>query len=200
MKLHHLLLGVCVLLASGCHQHPLADYRPLDAAGVWSGSMEQLKALNTSDFEISQLVKLKHASLSDDTCVALISDAHAAKHPFNSADSVTSLAGAGFSEPQILEIARADKLDAVSMDLVTLRLIGLSDNTVQTLLQRRLKNIPTLSSEEIARLKNTGLTDKQILERIDSGMTDSQAKTEIARRNRLSNKTGFVRIHGKLPR
>jgi hypothetical protein len=191
---------MCVLLAAGCHQHPLTDYRPLDRAGMWSGSMEQLKALNVSDLEVAQVVKVKQARVSDESCVALVSTAHAQKHPFASAESVVSLAVAGFSEQQILEIARADQLDTISGDAVTLRLMGLSDSTVQTLLHRHMQGIPTLSNEEIALLKNTGLTEKQILERIQNGMTDAQAEVEIAQRNRQRNKTGFVSVRGRNPR
>jgi len=200
MKLGLPLLGVCVLLACGCHQHPLTDYRPLDQAGMWSSAIEQLKSLNTSDAEVEQLVKLKQAKISDDTCVALVSAAHGVKHPFVSADSAVSLEGAGFSELEILEIARADQLDSISGDAVTLRLTGLSDSAVQTVLHRRLQGLPTLGSNEIARLKNTGLTEKQLLERINAGMTDAQAEREVADRDRKRNQTGFVRIRGRKPR
>src|SRR5246127_869055 len=199
MKSSALLLGVCVLFVGGCKQHVLTDYRPLDQAGMWSSGLEQLKALNTSDSEVAQLVKVKQAQLSDDACVALVAAAHERKHPFTSGDSTVNLVGAGYSEAQILEIARADQLDAISGDAVTLRLIGLSDSTVQTLLHRHMQGIATLSNEEIARLKNTGLTEKQILERILNGMTDAQAEVEIAQRNRQRNKTGFVRVRGRSP-
>ena len=112
---------------------------------------------------------------------------------FTSADAVVSLVGASFTEPQVLEIARADKLDSISGDAVTLRLIGLSDATVQTLLQRHLQNQPTLSSGEIARLKNAGLTESQVMERINQGMTDEQAEKEVvARREQHAITTGPV--------
>jgi len=39
---------------------------------MWSSGLEQLKALNSSDFEVAQLVKAKQARLSDDACVALV--------------------------------------------------------------------------------------------------------------------------------
>src|SRR5579885_3192377 len=107
----------CVLAA--CRQHPLTDYRPLDQVGMWSDSVEQLKTLNTSDPEVAQLVRLKQAGVGDDTCVALIAAAHQHKHVFLSADSVNSLAGAGFNDEQILDIAKTDQLDIVSGDLVT---------------------------------------------------------------------------------
>jgi hypothetical protein len=202
MKSRLLLFGVCFLVAGGCHQHPLTDYRPLDQAGMWSAAIEQLKSLNTADAEVAQIVKLKQAKVSDDTCVALVEAAHARKHLFTSADSTSNLLGAGYSEPDILEFARADQLDSISGDAVMLRLIGLSDPTVQTILHRRLRGLPTLGSAEIARLKNTGLTEKQILERIDNGMTDEQAKKEAATREAVRNHshTDFVRVQGRKPR
>ena len=201
MKLRIVLPGVCALLIAGCHQHPLTDYRPLDQAGMWSSGLEDLKKLNTSDSEVAQLVKAKQARLSDDTCVALVAAAHERKHPFISGESTANLAGAGYSEDQILQIAKADQLDTISGDAVALRLIGLSDSFVQYILQRRLQGHPTVSSPEIARLKNTGLTEKKILDQIKSGLTDAQADREIAAREaaRDGAGAGFVRIRGRRP-
>jgi hypothetical protein len=196
-----LLLGACILFAGGCNKHILTDYRPLDRAGMWSSGIEQLKALNASDEEVGRLVKLKQAGVTDDTCVALVSAAHVHQHPFTSADSVANLEHAGFADPVILEIARADQLDTIGTDAVMLRLVGLSDPTVQTLLRRRMLGKPTLSSVAIGRLKNVGLTEKQILERINQGMTDQQAEKEATARENARNhsNTGFARIHGRRP-
>lgn len=202
MKLRVLLPGVCAFLLAGCHQHPLTDYRPLDQAGMWSSGLEDLKKLDTSDSEVAQLVKVKQARLSDDACVALVAAAHERKHPFVSGDSTANLAAAGYTEDQILEIAKADQLDTISGDAVALRLIGLSDGFVQFVLKRRLQKIPTLDTPQIARLKNTGLTEAQIMEKIKTGMTDAQADREVAVReaNRNHAGTGFVRVHGRKPR
>ena len=202
MKLRLLLPGVCAFLMAGCHQHPLTDYRPLDQAGMWSSGLEDLKKLDTSDSEVAQLVKVKQARLSDDACVALVAAAHERKHPFVSGDSTANLAAAGYTEDQILEIAKADQLDAISGDAVALRLIGLSDGFVQFVLKRRLQKIPTLDTPQIARLKNTGLNEAQIMEKIKAGMTDAQADREVAVReaNRNHAGTGFVRVHGRKPR
>src|SRR5260221_10775046 len=196
-----MLLGVCVLFAGGCQQHLLTDYRPLDQSGMWSSGLEQLKKLNTSDFEVAQLVKVKQARVSDDTCVALVAAAHERKHPFASGDSTANLANARYSEDQILEIARADQLDAISGDAVALRLIGLSDGFVQFILQRRLQGRPTIGTPQIARLKNTGLSETQILDKIKAGMTDAQADREVANREASRNHAGtsFVRVHGPRP-
>jgi hypothetical protein len=186
----------------GCKQHILTDYRPLDQAGMWSSGLEQLKTLNTSDSEVAQLVKVKQARLSDDACVALVAAAHERKHPFHSGDSTANLASAGYSEAQILDIARVDQLDSISGDAVALRLIGLSDNFVQFVLQRRLHGHATLGTPQIARLKNTGLTEKAILDQIKSGLTDAQADREVAAREAARNHagTGFVRVRGRKPR
>jgi hypothetical protein len=202
MKYRALLLGACVLFAGGCKQHLLTDYRPLDHSGMWSTGLEQLKALNTSDSEVAQLVKAKQARLSDDACVALVAAAHERKHPFTSGDSTANLASAGYSEDQILEIARADQLDAISGDAVALRLIGLSDGFVQFVLQRRLQGHHTLGTPQIARLKNTGLSETQILDKIKAGMTDAQADREVAAREAARNHagTGFVRVRGRKAR
>lgn len=189
-------------LSSGCGHNVLADYRPLVDAGMSSNSIEQLKKLDTSDSEMVQLVSAKQAGITDYTCVTLVSTARQHQHPFTSSDAVAGLAHAGFGESQILQIARLDKLDTISGDAVTLRLIGLSDPTVQILLQRRLQNQPTLSSAEIARLKNTGLTENEILQRINRGMDDDQAEKEIKARETARNHygTGFVSIRGRRSR
>jgi hypothetical protein len=202
MRRPALLLGVYVLMAAGCQQHALTDYRPLDQAGMWSSDIEQLKGLNLSDQEVAQVVKLKNAGISDDTCVELVSSAHVRKNLFTSADSAVNLAGAGFTEPQILDIARAGQLDAISVDAVTLKLIGLSDPTVQLILHMHLTGKPVMASANISELKNTGLTERQILERIKAGMTDQQAEKEIEARERARDhaNTSFVRVRGRKPR
>jgi hypothetical protein len=203
MRSKLILLGAFLLFrVSGCDKHPLTDYRPLDQAGMWSSNVEQLKKLNTSDLEVAQLVKLKQAGISDDACVTLVTGAHLRQHLFTSADSTINLMRAGYTEPVILEIAKTDQLDTISGDAVMLRLVGLSESAVDWILHRRLKGQPTMSSAEIGRLKNTGLTEKQILERIKQGMTDAQADKEAALREATRNhaNTGFVRTRGRRSR
>ena len=177
----------------------MTDYRPLDRAGMWSSGLEQLKTLDTSDSEVAQLVKAKQANISDDACVALVTAAHQRKHPFISGDSTANLVAAGYSESQILEIAKADKLDSLGGDLVALRLIGLSDSTLEFVMRRRLEGKATMSSAAIARLKNTGLSEQQIVERIKQGETEAQAEQEAKNREAARNHagTGFVRVRGR---
>lgn len=202
MRISSLLLGVFLLLVAGCEKHPLTDYRPLDQAGMNSGKVEDLKKLNTTDAEVQQMVVLKQGGITDETCIALLSAARQHQHYFTSADSIVNLSRAGFTDAQILDIAQKDQIDQISNEAITLRLIGLSDATVQNLLHRHLQRLPTLSSGEISRLKNTGLTEGQILERINQGMTDEQADKEIAAREAKRNhaNTDFVRVRGRKPR
>jgi hypothetical protein len=166
---------------------------------MWSGSMEELKKLNPSESEIAQIVALKNAGVNDELCLGLVSAAHTHQHPFASAEAAKSLNGANFTDEQILTIAQHDQLDSISSDAVMLRLIGLSDPTVQVLLQRRLRGIPTLSSAEIGRLKNTQLSEREILARIENGMTDAQADAEASARekSRAHSGTGFTRVRGR---
>ena len=169
---------------------------------MWSSTVEDLKKLNTSDTEVIQLVKMKQVGMTDDTCVALISNAHDRKRLFTSADSAINLSRAGYSESVILEIAKVDQLDIISGDAVMLRLVGLSDGAVDAILHRRLAGRPTMGSAQIGRLKNTGLTERQIMERVNQGMTDAQADREafIREATRNHSGTGFQRVHGRRSR
>lgn len=201
MQCRRLLPVACVLFLAGCHTHPLTDYRSLNQAGMWSSDIEQLKGLNTSDQEVAEIVKMKQAGISDNACVELVSLAHTHQHPFASGDATAGLANARLPEPEILEIARADKLDTISLDVVTLKLTGLSDATLHVILRRRLEGKPVMSGPQISRLMNTGLTERQILERINAGTTDAQAEKEIRTReaNRNHANTSFVRVRGRKP-
>lgn len=202
MKVHLTIFLMCGFYAAGCGHHPMTDYRPLGQAGMGSSSVEDLKTLNTSDAEITQLVHLKQSGITDDTCIALVRAAHTHQHPFNSADWTVNLANARFNEQQILEFAQADKLDSIGGEAVTLKLVGLSQPTVMSLLQRRLRGQTTLDSAQIGRLKNTGLTENQILQQIDQGITDEVADKEIKARESARNhaNTGFVRNRGRIAR
>ena len=59
--------------------------------------------------------------------------------------------------------------------------------------------LPTLTSAQIGRLKNTGLSEKQIVELINEGLSPEQAEAQISRREAVRNhsNTGFVRVQGR---
>jgi hypothetical protein len=192
-------LALCALLLSGCQKHVQTDYSALDQSGMWSSSLDEVKALKPGDMEITQLTKLKHAGASDDLCLALLKTARAHHHEFSDGDAAMDLSRAGYSDAQILEMAQSDQIDILSGEAVTLKLIGLSNPTVQEILHRRIQGLPTLTSEQIGRLKNTAMSEKQILDVVDQGLSDPQAETLIAQREAVRNhsNTGFVRVHGR---
>jgi hypothetical protein len=192
-----LLFTLIIFVFAGCDKHVTTDYRPLDQAGMWFGKVQELKALHADDTEIAQIVGLKKEGISDDACVQLISAAHARKHDFASSEAVVNLYRAGFSEPEILDLANTDRIDSLSLEAVTLRLIGLSNRVVLEILHRRVKGIRTLSGPVIARLKNDGLSDAQVLERIRQGMTDVQAEQQAVALEHYRNKTSFVHSPGR---
>jgi hypothetical protein len=196
MRRRFVLLGVCLLGLAGCHKHPQTDLTSLDQSGMWSSSLDELRTLNVSDMEIAQLTKLKQAGAPDEFCLGLLKAARAHHHEFTSADAVVDLSRAGYSDAEILEIAQSDRVDTLSGEAVTLKLIGLSNPTVQTILHRRIQGLPTLTSEQIGRLKNTGMSEKQILEVVNQGYPNDMAEAFIKQKEAVRNhsNTGFVRV------
>lgn len=199
MRQSLLLLGVCLLFLTGCGKHPQTTYASLDSSGMWSSSLDEVKKLKVTDAEIVQLTRLKQASASDELCLDLVKAARAHQHEFSSADSTIELSSAGYSDQQILEMANSDQIDILAGEAVTLKLIGLSSPTVQEILHRRMQGLPTLSSAQIGRLKNTAMSDRQILELMSKGLSDQQIEAFIRQREavRDHSNTGFVRQHGR---
>ena len=195
MRQLFLLLGVCLFVLIGCEKHPQVNYAPLDNSGMWSTSLDEVKKLKPSDMEIAQLTKLKQAGATDDLCLALMKAARAHQHEFSSADSAIALSRASYSDTQILEMAKTDQIDILSGEAVTLKLIGLSGPTVLEIMRRRMQGVPTLTSEQIGRLKNTALSEKQILELMNQGLSNEKIETFIRQREAVRNhsNTGFTR-------
>ncbi|HWY05541.1 MAG TPA: hypothetical protein VNY24_01695 [Candidatus Acidoferrales bacterium] len=198
------LLPITLLVfgLAGCKTQPKIDYTALDQSGMWSTNLAQIKKMNVSGAEVGELTKLKRAGASDALCLSLLKAARDHNHEFSSGDSVVELSSAGYTDTQILEMAQADKLDALSSDAVMLKLVGLSNSTVQVVIQRREQGLPTLTSAQIGRLKNIGESEKQILELIYQGLSDKQAEAQIARLESARNHahTDFVRTRGRRPR
>jgi len=88
------------------------------------------------------------------------------------------------------------------VEAITLKLIGLSNPTVQAIIHRRIEGLPTLTSEQIGRLKNTGMSEKQILDLVNQGLSNDQAEKLIAKReaSRNHSNTSFVRNRGRRSR
>jgi hypothetical protein len=196
------ILVLCFFALAGCKKAPVTDYSSLDQSGMWSSNLDQLKKLKVSDSEIAQLTKLKQSGASDEFCLALLKAARDHQHDFASGNSAVELSRAGYSDAQILEMANSDQIDILSGEAVTLKLIGLSNSTVQQVMHRRVQGLPTLTSAQIGRLKNTGMTEKQVLDLINRGLSDKQAEIQIAQResSRNHSHTEFVHDRGRRSR
>ena len=190
------------VLLAGCEKKPEVDYSPLDQAGMWISSLRQVKNMKVSNAEVAQLTNLKRAGAGDDLCLALLKAARDNHHPFTSGDSAVTLSRAGYSDAQILEMAQADKLDMLSADAVLLKLLGLSDSAVQYIMHRRTQGLPTLTSAQIGRLKNVGMSEQKILDLINQALPDAQVEALIAKQeaSRNHSHTDFVRVRGRRPR
>jgi len=202
MRKSLLILPSLLLLLGGCKKQPETDYSSLDQSGMWSSTLSDLKKMKLSNGEIVQLADLKRAGAGDDFCLALLKAARAHNHDFTSGDSAVALSRAGYSDAQILEMADSDKIDILSDDAVMLKLMGLSNATVQAIIQRREQGLPSLTSEQIGRLKNTGMSEKKILELVNQGLAGAEAEAEIRKleATRDHSNTSFVRVHGRRPR
>ncbi len=197
-----LLLSLLTFILTGCKKQPETDYTALDQSGMWSSSLDQLKKWKVSQAEIGELTRLKQAGASDELCLALLKAARDHNHEFTSGDSAVNLSRAGYSDAQILEMAQSDKIDILSGDAVMLKLIGLSNSTVQAVILRREQGLPTMTSEQIGRLKNTGMSERHILELVNQGLAGQQAEAQIVKLEATRNHahTDFVHTRGRRSR
>lgn|SRR6266849_130710 len=193
------ILAAIFFLLSGCDKRSATDYTLLDQSGMWSSNLAELKKLKATDGEVAQLTKLKQAGAGDSLCLALLKASRDHHQEFSSGDAAVSLSRAGYSDDQILEMAKADQIDLLSGEAVTLKLIGLSNATVQEVVHRRIQGLPTLTSAQISRLKNTGMSERQILEIVNQGLSGREAEAYVARREAERNHahTDFVRNRGR---
>jgi hypothetical protein len=73
-----------------------------------------------------------------------------------------------------------------------LRLAGLSDNVILAVAHRRSQGLPVLSGETLAKLKNSGVSDAAIQGMVEKGVTEPDAASFIAQRERAVGGHSFV--------
>ena len=76
---HVIVLVIVVLGAAGCKKMQHSDLTPLDDAGMWSASVEELRLEKLTSEEIQQIAMVRHAGVSDQNCIALVRMAHGLK-------------------------------------------------------------------------------------------------------------------------
>ena len=193
-----LLAAFFVVCLAACNRVKPVDLRPLDKAGMWFQSLEDLRKLDPSDAEIAQLVLARQAGMSDTGCLELIRIARSRQKPFDSGEAVASLLRVQMSEVNILELARLDQLGLWVGEAQAMRLAGISENVVMSVAHRRASGLPALSGAALARLKNVGVDEPQMLGLLNRGATDAEADQVVAARHRAATPSGFVRQRGRI--
>jgi len=185
-----------VLLAAlaaigGCQQKPQTETTPLDQAGMWFSNVQELRAFNLTQEEVSGLVEARQAGFSDENCVELVRLARQKHESFTDGDAIASLLQAGVSSQTVMTLAHMNQLGPWSGDALTMHLAKLSDAIVLQVAQRRVAGLPVLSGEKLAQLRDAGFSEVQLSELIERGATDAEADRYIDARNRASGH-GFV--------
>ncbi len=162
---------------------------------MWFNSIEELRKLQISDAEVAELAKARQAGVSDETCIQLVRLARSRGEPLASGDAVANLRRVNVSEPAVLELARMDQLGLWSGEAQAMRLAGLSDRVILAVARRRAAGQPALSGSSLTQLKNSGMSETELLSLIDKGATDQQASEMVAAHQRYITPTGFIRQH-----
>jgi len=160
---------------------------------MYFSNVEQLRQLGVSDSEVPQLISVRQAGITDETCIELVRIAHMRHQPFTDGQAVAGLINAGVDEKTALELARLNQLGLWAGEALALRLSGLSDQVILAVARRRSAAQPVLSSVKVSALKNAGLSEAQILANINNGASDEEADKIIAERNYAAGGHSFVR-------
>lgn len=164
---------------AACSHVRSADTEPLDRSGMDYDSVKQLKALNITQPEVAEILKMHGAGLSDQDCIRLIRIVHSRSQIFSAGDTVADMIQAGMSEETILALANLDQLGSSAGELEAMHLAGLSDAIILEVARHRAQGKPVLSGASLAGLKNTGLRSSTLLELVRRGVPDSQSNAIV---------------------
>lgn len=159
---------------------------------MWAASITELRSLNVSNAEVSELAKARQAGLTDPSCIELVKIARSRQQEFSAGQPIADLLAAGSSEQTVVELVRIDQLGAFAGQAQALRLVGVSDNVILAVARRRAKGLPVLSGETLGKLKNAGASDAVIVDMVQKGVTEQQASRYIAEREAAAGGHTFV--------
>ena len=187
-----LLLVLLLPLAACKHAEQQSNTQALDEAGMWSNSVSELRTLNVSNAEISELSQARRGGLSDASCIELIKLARSRQQPFSGGQPIADLLAAGSSEETVVELARLGQLGLWAGEAQALRLAGLSDKVILAVAERRSRGLAVLSGGNLAELKNSGASETVILDFIHKGLSDERATEYVAQREHATGGTGWT--------
>lgn len=182
-----------LLFAAGCHHVLPVDTQPLDNAGMSFDSIEQLKKLNITTLEVTQIAQARQAGLSDSGCVAIMRIFHDRGQPFDAGETLSGLLQASMSEPTVIELAKLNQLGVEAGELQAMHLAGLSDDIVREVAAHHANGKPVLSGATLAGLKNTGLRSETLLELVRRSVPDSQADAIFSARRHGATDADILR-------
>jgi hypothetical protein len=168
------------LCVGGCQRFHHTDTQPLSQSGFWTDTIQKLRDLSVSDSEVTELIELHNAGFSDDSCVEFVRLARARQQMFTGGDAASGLLHAGLAEPTVMELARLNQIDGWAGDAQVIRLAGYSDRVVLAVAHRRADHEPVASAASLVELKNTDVTEQQVLDMISRGLTDEQVGQKLA--------------------
>ena len=138
-----------MVLISSCKQAPKPEVDKAVQMAMWLDSVPELKTLNVSNAEVSELAKAHEAGLGDPSSVILIKLAREHRKPFVDGQSIADLLHSGSSEATVLELARMNELGVFAGEARAMRLAGLSDKILLAVALRRSQGRPVLSGGKL---------------------------------------------------
>ena len=187
-----------VLCAVGCHSLPPLDTKPLDMAGMTYDAIQQLKAMNVTATEVTQIATARASGFSDASCIAVVGIYRSRTQAFDAGDDIAGLVRAQVGESTIIEPAKLDQLGLASGEFQAMRLAGLSDAIVLEVARHRAAGKPVLAGASLANLKNAGVRELTLLELARRGVPDSQAAAILAFRRHGATDAQIISRFAKL--
>jgi hypothetical protein len=182
------LLIAIISISAACHRAAPVSTLALDNSGMSYDAVQQLKELKISSSEVTEIVIVHEAGLSDEDCVQIIRIFRGGGGEFTASKTVTDLLRAGIGPDMILELAKLNQLGLGAGELQAMHLAGLSDAILLEVARHHAQGRPVLSGASLATLKNAGFRESTLLEIARRGVLDSQVATILSlRRHRLSD-------------
>ncbi len=170
-----LVVAVAALLAA-CSRPQRTETRPLSEAGMSYQSIEAMRALDVTDAEVAQLVKVKNAGASESTCVSLLRVVRNRNRAFRDGDAVAALRLVGMSDESVVELALVDQLGQWVGDVQPMRRAGISDPIILAMARLRAQGRLALSGPSLARLRNVGMSEETLLELAAAALTKKRSR------------------------
>jgi len=193
-----LALGTAAFIwcIAGCHRVQPLDTKPLDTAGMSYDSIQELKSLQITAPEVTEIAAARQGGLSDSGCVQILKAYRSRNQAFDAGDTVAGLIRAQVREATVLELAQLNQLGLNAGELEAMRLAGLSDDILLEVARHHAAGKPVLAGVSLANLKNVGVREGTLLELVRRGVPDSQAAAIISLRRRGASDAEILRKFG----